>query len=137
VGVLSGSATIAATIPIDDDLTLGAQSYSTGYAVANPGNEDIYIRLTVTNPDGSICETVDPPSLNPLGPGCHSSRFFWQDLDPNWKFIGSTTLTSLEGQAFSVVALLMNQGLYMAIPVLPGKAPDIQRLVKCAAGLGP
>jgi hypothetical protein len=140
-GVLSGSATISATIPIDDDLTLGAQSHSTGYAVANPGVDDIYISLTVTNQDGSISKTIYPPTLNPLRPGCHSARFFWQDLDPNWQFRGSITLSAGAGQTFSVVALVVNQGLCTAIPVVsplsqPGESTTANLFAQIAVGGG-
>jgi hypothetical protein len=121
VGVLSSGATNSATIPIDDDLTLGAQSRSTGYAVANPGNEDIHIRLLLINPDGSTARALDPFTLKA---GAHSARFFWQDLaDDKLKFRGSVVLIADSGKSFSVVALVLDQGLYTAVPVIPGKAP--------------
>jgi hypothetical protein len=120
VGVLSASATNSATVPIDDDLTLGAESHGTAYAVANPGNENINIRLFLMNPDGSISKVIDPPALNPLGPGRHVASFIWQDLnEANLQFNGSVVLSAQEGQRFSVVGLVMNQGLYTAIPTVP------------------
>ncbi len=123
-GVLAEDGTDSATIPINDDRTLGAQSYMTGYAVANPGSEDINIRIVVLNPDGSMSTTLDPPDLNPLSPGCHVARFLWEDLgNPNLQFRGSMILSEQAGQAFSVVALVLNQQLYTAIPVIPTKAP--------------
>jgi hypothetical protein len=123
VGVPSASATNSATFPIDDDLTLGAQSRSTGYAVANPGNENINIRPVLIYPDGSIATTLAPFILTP---GSHIARFLWQELgESNLKFRGSVVLIADGGKSFSVVALMMNQGLYTAIPVIPGKASII------------
>jgi hypothetical protein len=123
VGVLSASATDSATFPIDDDLTLGAESRSTAYAVANPGNANINIRPVLINPDGSIARTLTPITLTP---GSHIAGFLWQALgDSNMKFRGSVVLIADPGKLFSVVALMMNQGLYTAIPVIPGKAPII------------
>jgi len=123
-GVLSSGATNAATIPVNDDRTLGVRSYITGYAVANPGTEDINIRITVLKPDGSVRQTIDPPLLNPLKPGWHVARFLWEDMnDPNLQLKGSMVLMEQSGKTFSVVALVLNQGLYTAIPVIPAKAP--------------
>jgi thermitase len=123
-GVLSTEATQAATIPVNDDRTLGVRSYITGYAVANPGGEDINIRITVFRPDGSVLQTIDPQLLNPLKPGWHVARFLWEDMnDPNLQLKGSMVLTERSGKSFSVVALVLNQGLYTAIPVIPEKAP--------------
>jgi hypothetical protein len=125
VGVLSADATSSATIPVDDDGTLGAQSRFTGYAVANTGNTDINIRITLVNPDGSLLQTISPATLNPLRPGAHTARFLWQDINPSFQFRGSMVLIEQAGQQFSVVALVQNQGLFTAIPVIPAKAPNI------------
>jgi hypothetical protein len=127
VGVLSADATNAATIPVDDDRTLGAKSRMTGYAVANPGSEDINIKVVLLNPDGSVARSVEPPGLNPLKPGCHSAVFLWEDLnDPNLQFRGSAVLLAQSAKTFSIVALVLDQGLYTSIPVIPAKAPGIQ-----------
>ena len=125
-GVLSADATNSATIPVNDNNTLlGGQSYATGYAVANPGNEDVNIRITVLNADGSVWKILDPPLLNPLKPGSHMARFLWQDLDdPNLQFKGSMVLTAQAAKTFAVVALVMNQGQFTAIPVIPKKGPE-------------
>jgi hypothetical protein len=94
--------------------------------VANPGEEDIHITLHMVNPDGTIWRTLSPPVLNPLKAGCHVSRFFWEDLqDPELSFRGSAVLHAEGGKTFSVIALLMNKGLYSAIPVIPAKAPNL------------
>ncbi len=123
-GVLATGPSASAAIPVNDDRTLGVRSYITGYAVANPGGEDINIRISVLKLDGSILKTIDPPLLNPLRPGCHIARFLWEDMnDPALQFRGSMILTEQSGKSFSVVALVLNQGLYTAIPVIPTKAP--------------
>jgi hypothetical protein len=120
-GVLSADATSSAAIPVNDDRTLGSQSHMTGYAVANPGAEDIYVRILVLSPDGVVSQTLDPPLLNPLKPGTHVARFLWEDLgNPTLRFKGSMILTEQTGKQFSVVALVLNQGLYTAVPVIPG-----------------
>jgi thermitase len=127
VGVLSADATNAATIPVDDDRTLGAKSRMTAYAVANPGTEDINIKVVLVNPDGSVARSIEPPGLNPLKPGCHRAGFLWEDLnDPNLQFRGSAVLLAQSAKTFSVVALVLDQGLYTSIPVIPAKAPGIQ-----------
>ncbi len=61
--------------------------------------------------------------MNPLRPGCHIARFLWDINDPALQFRGSMILTEQSGKSFSVVALVLNQGLYTAIPVIPTKAP--------------
>jgi thermitase len=124
-GVLSSGATNSATIPVNDNNTLGDKSYTTGYAVANPGSEDINIRITVLNADGSIWKILDPSLLNPLRPGSHVARFLWQDLnDSIIQFRGSMVLTAQAAKTFAVVALVMNQSQFTAIPVIPTKGPE-------------
>jgi thermitase len=128
VGVLSAAATDSATIPIDDDRTQGIFSRVTGYSVANPGSEDLYIQIVLKNADGSVSKTIDPQMLNPLRPGCHVARFLWEDLnEPNLRFKGSMVLAAQGAKPFSVVALVLNQGLYTAIPVIPGSQAGASR----------
>jgi len=126
VGVLSDATTNAATVPIGDDLTLGAQSRSTGYAIANTGTTNINVKIVLVNPDGTVFQTIIPAGLNPLPPGNHIARFVWQDVSPSFVFQGSAVLIETAAQPFSVVALVFNQGLYSAIPVIPGKASGVQ-----------
>ncbi len=118
VGVLSADKTDRASIPLDDDHT---RARDTGYAITNPGEKDIFVSLSLLNPDGSISRTLAPPTLNPLGPGHHVSRFVWEDLnDPIFQFRGSMILSAQGGDTFSVVALMLNQGLYTALPITAG-----------------
>ena len=126
VGVLSAATTNAATIPVDDDLTQVTQSRSTGYAIANTGTSAINVKIVLVNPDGTISQTINPGLLNPLLPGNHIARFVWQDVSPSFVFKGSMVLIETAAQPFSVVALVFNQNLFTAIPVIPGKAPGIQ-----------
>jgi thermitase len=124
-GVLSAAPTSTATIPISDDITQGAGvGHSTGYAIANPGDENMNIIIMILNSDGSLFKAIAPADLNPLRPGRHVPRFLWQDLaDDQFKFEGSMILNEPSGKAFSIVALVMNQQLFTAIPVIPAKAP--------------
>jgi hypothetical protein len=121
VGVLSAASTPAATIPVDDD---GTQNRFTGYAVANPGSTPLSIKLVLVNPDGSVAQILNPPALNPLPPGQHAARFLFQDNSPA-QFKGSIVMIEQTGQPFSIVALVLNQGLFTAIPVVPAKPPNI------------
>jgi hypothetical protein len=123
VGVLSAPATSAATIPIDDDHTV---SRDTGFAVANTGASDINIKIIFVNPDGTVHLTLTPQELNPLHPGWHVGGFFWQEAnDESFSFQGSVVLIEASGNTFSVVALVMNNTLLTAVPVIQGSAPGI------------
>jgi hypothetical protein len=127
VGVLASGTTDSATIPIDDDCTLVARSRFTGYAVANPSDENINVRIILVNPDGTVAREISPQPLNPLLPGQHVAHFLWEDLgDPNLRFKGSMVLIADSGKTFSVMALVLNQGLYTALPVISAKAPAIR-----------
>jgi hypothetical protein len=126
VGVLSAIAVSEATIPVDDDLTLGGQSRRTGFAIANPGSTDINIKIVLVNPNGSVSQSITPGALNPLHSGQHVSRFLDEVLgNPSLKFRGSIALIEPTGKSFSVVALVLNSGQLTAIPVISGKAPGV------------
>jgi len=124
VGVLSAPATSAATIPIDDDHSVFRD---TGYAIANPGNTPINIKMVLVLPDGTVHQTFFPPGLNPLPPGRHVASFIWQDTnDPFLLYRGSVVMIEQGGQPFSMVALVLNKSLFTAIPVIPGSAPGVR-----------
>ncbi len=126
VGVLSATPTPVATIPVDDDGTLGSQSRFTGYAVANSGSTPLSIKLVLVDSNGNSVQTISPPAMNPLPPGQHAAGFLFQDLNnPSIQFRGSLVMIEQSGQPFSVVALVLNQGLLTAIPVVPAKPPNI------------
>ena len=124
VGVLSAPAVSAATIPVDDDHVGGRD---TGYAIANPGTTDINVKLIFVHPDGTIHMSLTPPALNPLHPGGHVATFLWQDAaDQFLLFRGTVVMIEPTGKAFSVVALVLNNGLFTAVPVIQGSAPTIR-----------
>jgi subtilisin family serine protease len=119
-GVLTSSAVSAATIPVDDDVS---QQRFTGYAVANPGTGSITIKVVTVNTDGSVGTTLTPITLDA---GKQTAGFLFQDPNASQKFRGSVVLIGQDGAVFSAVALVMNNGLYTAIPVIPSKAPNIK-----------
>jgi hypothetical protein len=55
-----------ATILVDSNVP---QDRLTGYAVANPGNQDLNIRIVLVDSQGIEVQTIRPPALNPLPPG--------------------------------------------------------------------
>ena len=123
VGVLASDQVNAATIPVDDD---ASQGQLTGYAFANPGAQNLNIRIVLVNSQGVPIRTIRPQGLNPLIPGGHYARFLFEDLsDQNLKFNGSIVAIADGTDKFSIVALVQNQGLLTAIPVTPGKASAI------------
>ena len=122
-GVLAGEKAEAVTIPVNDD---GLQGRYTGYALANPEDTPVNITIRLLDGDGNIVRTLQPSDLNPLPPGKHIARFFWQEInDQNFKFQGSIVLTTADGRQFAAVALVQDQGLFTAIPVVRGKPPGI------------
>jgi hypothetical protein len=124
VGVLSSPPTSVATIPMDDD---HVSQQDTGYAIANPGSTPINIKVIFVHPDGTIHLTLNPPALNALAPGGHVATFLWQDAnDPFFLFRGTVVMIEQSGKPFSVVALVLNHGLFTAVPVLPSAAPNIK-----------
>ncbi len=115
-GVLATGTVQAATIPMDDDVSANR---ATGYAVANVGTDPITINIQTYNPDGTTAAALTAVAL---APGQQHAAFFWQDPNASSKFKGSAVLTEQTGKSFAVVALVQNQGLYTAIPVIPQKA---------------
>jgi hypothetical protein len=95
----------------------------TGYAVANPGTSSITIRVVTVSADGSLGATLTPITLDP---GKQTAGFFVYDPNASQKFRGSVVLIGQNGAVFSAVALVLNQGLLTAIPVIPSKSPNIK-----------
>jgi len=121
-GVLAGNLVNVATIPVDND---GAQSRFTGYAIANPSNANINVKIDIVNTNGTLHQTLTLPQLNPLGPHQQVARFIHQDVASLLTFQGSMVLIASTGESFSVVALVLDQNLITAVPVIPSKAPGI------------
>jgi hypothetical protein len=121
-GVLASDATQFATIPVDND---DSKQRYTGFAVANPGSSDLTIRIVPVDANGNVIQAVLLSET--LKPGTQLATFLHQE----WKspvalsFKGSVVLIAPEGRSFAVVALVQNQGLYTAIPVIPAKAPTV------------
>ncbi len=122
-GVFASEPTELATIPVENDETLGR---FTGFAVANPNDEDINISIVLLNPDGSPADNLTPPELNPLGPQKQVARFIHEYLGARATFRGAMVLTTQGGKKFVVTALVQNRGLYTAIPVIPARAAAVQ-----------
>jgi hypothetical protein len=122
VGVLGSGLVEVATIPVDND---DSQQRYTGYAIANPTGANIYIKIVIVDQDGVPVQTLYPSKLNALWPSNQFVRFLHQDAPQRVKFRGSMVLIASPGQKFCVVALVQNQGLFTAIPVIPAKAPGI------------
>ncbi len=118
-GVLSADAVQYATIPVDDDL---AQNRYTGYAIANPGTDTMNIKVQTVKADGTAGATLGAITLDPAH---QIATFLFQDPAASRQFQGSVVLIEQNGKKFSVVALVQDQGLYTAIPVIPSKAPSI------------
>jgi hypothetical protein len=122
-GVLGTAAVNVATIPIDDDAD---QNRFTGYAVANVGSGNITVKVVTVNENGTVVNANFPAQgLNPLGARQQVARFFFQDAPAPFKFKGSAVMIGQSGAQFGVVALVLNQNLLTAIPVIPEKAPAI------------
>ena len=107
-----------ATIPVDDD---DSQEKFTAYAIANPSDEGISIKLAVVDQDGAV--VVDIATIT-LGPKQQIVRYLHEDL-ARLKFKGSMVLSGQAGKTFVAVALVQNQRRFTVIPIIPEKAPNI------------
>src|SRR5262249_39982632 len=122
VGVGDQQPIAAATIHVDNDDT---QNRFTGFAVANPTTESINIKVVTLNEDGQVLDTVSPGELNPLAPGAHVSRFLNEYLPGRSRLRGSLVLQAQGGKRFSVVALILDQGLLTSVPIAPQKPSNV------------
>ena len=118
VGLLPVQPVESATIPVDNDWTLGKQVV---YAVANPGRESISVRLTLVGQDGMV---VDDSKTVAIGPGEQVARYLWRDLGYAI-FRGSLVMRGQNGKSFVAVGLLEKQGHFTVIPLIRGKAPIV------------
>ncbi len=119
-GVLGSQVVEAATIPIDNN---GEQERYTGFAIANPTEEDIFVKIYLLDESGNIVDEIAPPELYPLGPRKQIARFLHEYLGTRLNFRGSLVVLALNSAKMTIVALVQNKGLLTAIPVIPGK-PD-------------
>ncbi len=124
VGVLPSQPTAFATIPVNND---DSQRRYTGFAVANPNPGDLYLKLLAVDSTGQVLASVTPPELNPLHSKNQVARYLHEYIQSTLKFNGSLVLVSRDMTGFVAVALLQNQGLYTAIPVISAMAPTIPK----------
>lgn len=120
-GVLASLPVDVATIPVDND---DSQNRFTGFAVANTGSEDILVRVYLLSEQGTVLENVSPAALSPLGPGKQVAIFLHEIASSRLKFRGSMVVTA-GGKKFAAVALVLNQGLLTAVPVIAEKPPGV------------
>ncbi len=121
-GVLAARPADSVTIPVDNDE--GEERY-TGVAVANPGNEEIRVRLLLLDSQGHTVQDLAPSGLNPLGPQCQVAVFVHQLIPSAARFRGSMVLASGNQSRFIATALVQNSGLFTAIPVSAGRSASI------------
>jgi hypothetical protein len=119
-GVLSSQPMQFATIAINDD---ASQSRSTAYGIANPTGQILAIKIALVDSNGMVVDDTKSITLNP---GQQIARYFNQDFLNRPTFQGSIVLRAQGGGAFIAVALIQNQQIFTAIPVIPGKAANIQ-----------
>ena len=119
-GVLGSQLVEYATIPVDNN---GEEERYTGFAVANPTDEEIHIRIDLLDEGGKVVDSIAPDELNPLGPRKQIARFLHQYLGTRLQFRGSMVLVPTQSAKIVVVALVQNRGLLTAVPVIPSK-PD-------------
>ena len=125
-GVLSTAATVlssqpmtAATIPVDNDL---AGRRFLGFAIANPSNENLAIRLTTVNENGTLADGPLTPSQLIIPANGQTAIFLHEILPSRTTFRGSIVLDPIKGE-FVTVGLVQNGPLITAVPVIPGKGP--------------
>ncbi len=114
-GILPSQPIRFATIPIDDD---AGQGRLTAYAVANPTNQNLVIKLAVIDTDGKM---VDDSVTFTLAPNQQTSRYLSTDV-ARLQFKGSIVLRAQGGGSFVAGALRQHQTLFTVIPVISGKA---------------
>ena len=121
-GVLASQPIQFATIPVDNDED---ESRFTGFAIANPGDEDIQVRITIVSENGTVVETLSPPEINPLRKRRQISVFLHQLVTGKTRFRGSMVIAVQGGKKCGVVALILARGLLSVIPVISEKSPAV------------
>jgi hypothetical protein len=117
-GVLQSRPLQYATIPVDNDSGEGKQ---TAYAIANPGDQAIVVKLALVAQDGTV---VDDTISARLEPHQQVARYLWQDQAAT-DFEGTLVLRGQSSATFVALALSDKQGLLTVIPLIPGKAPGV------------
>ncbi len=112
-GVLAAQPAESVTIPVDND---EREERYTGFAVANPGSQEIRVRLVLLDAEGNVVRDLAPPSLDPLCPLCQAAVFVHELVPEAVRFRGSLALIARD----VATALVQVSGLFSAIPVLVG-----------------
>ena len=124
VGVLSSQLVTAATIPVYNDL---AAERFVAFAVANPNASALSLRLTTLNENGTVQDGPLAPSELTLPPNGQAAIFLHEILPARSTFTGSMVVTAPGSQGrFVVAALLQNQELMTAVPVINEAAPGVR-----------
>src|SRR5262245_31226628 len=121
-GVLSSQLVTAATIPVYNDLAAGR---FVGFAVANPNQTTMMLRLTTVNENGTIADPATTPAQLNLQPGGQVSIFLHEIITTRTTFRGSMVISTAGSQGFAIVALVQNGPLVTAVPVVNEKAPSV------------
>jgi len=100
-----------AVIPVDIDKNLDKLQ---AYVITNPNSHAISVNIMSVAQDGTV--VGDSVVIN-LGPGEQTSRYLTWDL-ASTKFRGSLVIRGQRGQTFVVLALLVKQGVFAAIPLI-------------------
>jgi hypothetical protein len=116
VGVIGSQSVVFAAIPVDNE---DREARYTGFALANPGDQEIEVALTVLDESGRVVDQINPADMNPLGPREQVARFLHEYLPARSNFRGSLQLREKSGRSFIIVSLLQNQSRYTALPILP------------------
>jgi hypothetical protein len=109
-------------MPVDND---DRENRFTGFAVANPSNENINVTLYALDEKGGITDVLSPPELNPLGPLKQVAKFLQRVCPDKAEIQRLDGSGRTGGKTFAVVALVQAQGLVTVIPVIPSKAPQV------------
>jgi trimeric autotransporter adhesin len=116
-GALQSPLLQSATIAVDNDSSQGKMF---AYAIANPSDQAISIRMTLVEPDG----TVTGDTVWTLGPNQQMAKYLSQDLECS-NFHGSLVLQGQAEASFIAIALIDKQGILMAIPLISGRDAKI------------
>jgi hypothetical protein len=117
VGVLSAPLQTFATVVINT-----ANGNDTGLAIVNPGTAPINLRLVQVDQSGTVVQTVDPPSLNPLPPNGQVSLFTGGFGFTNIANLSSGSIQILNKGAgqFGALALLIKNGAFATTGIIDG-----------------
>jgi sugar lactone lactonase YvrE len=115
-GALQSQLMQYAAAAIEEDSSQGRQI---AYAIANPGNQAVSVKLALVGQDG----TAGDYTFVTISPGQQIAEYLWQD-PAGTNFKGSLVFESQAGGSFVAIALQDDQGWLTAIPLSTGTLPD-------------